>query len=77
MQWYQFTQPDTREEYGSHENYRLFREADDENEVVMIAEWESAEAFHRFMDESDVKELMGEAGVTSEPEVYVLEEAEA
>lgn len=67
----------TREEYGSTENYRLFREAGSPNEIVMIGEWESAEAFQRFMDESDVKEKMGELGVISEPEVYVLDEIES
>ncbi len=35
----------------------------------MMGEWESAEAFQRFMDESDVEEKMGELGVISEPEV--------
>ena len=67
----------TREEYGSSEDYRLFHDAENPNEVVMMGEWESAEAFQRFMEESDVKEKMGELGVISEPEVYVLEEIEA
>jgi quinol monooxygenase YgiN len=67
----------TREEYGSPEDYRLFREAGNPDEIVMIGEWESAEAFQRFMEESDVTEKMGELGVISEPEVYVLEEIEA
>ena len=67
---------DTREEYGSHEDYRLFHEAGTPNEVVMIGEWESVETFQRFMEESDVQEKMGGAGVISEPEVYILEETE-
>ena len=67
----------TRQEYGSPEDYRLFREAGSPNEIVMVGEWESAEAFQRFMEESDLKEKMGELGVISEPEVYVLEEIEA
>lgn len=67
----------TREEYGSHEDYRLFHEAGTPNEVVMIGEWESVETFQRYMEESDLEEKMGEAGVVGEPEVYVLEETEA
>ena len=67
----------TREEYGSLEDYRLFREAENPNEIVMVGEWESAEAFQRFMEESDVKEKMAEFGVISEPEVYILEETES
>lgn len=67
---------DTREEYGSHEDYRLLHEAGSPNEVVVIAEWESVETFQRFMAESDLQEKMGDAGVISEPEVYILEETE-
>lgn len=67
----------TREAYGSSEDYRLYHEAGHPNEIVMVGEWESAEAFQRFMDESDVAEKMDELGVISEPEVYVLEEIEA
>lgn len=67
---------DTRKEYGSPENYRLFHEAGTPNEVVVIAEWESVETFQQFMEESDLQEKMGEAGVISKPEVYILEETE-
>ena len=42
----------------------------------MVGEWESAEAFQRFIEESDVTEKMSELGVTSEPEVYIVEETE-
>ena len=47
------------------------------NEIVMVGEWESAEAFQRFIEESDVTEKMSELGVTSEPELYIVEETEA
>jgi heme-degrading monooxygenase HmoA len=66
----------TRREYGSRENYFLFHAADDSNDVAMLGEWDTAENFQRFMEESDVKEKMGELGVVGEPEVTVFEALE-
>lgn len=68
---------DTREEYGSPEDYRVFHEAGTPNEVVVIGEWESVETAQRFIEESDLQKKMGDAGVISKPEVYILEETEA
>ena len=67
---------DTRREFGSTENYFLFRAADNPNDIAMLGEYPSAEHFQRFLEESDVKEVMGEAGVTSEPEIVVFEALE-
>jgi quinol monooxygenase YgiN len=67
----------TRAEYGSPENYHLFREAQTPNEIVILAEWESVAAFQRFMEDSDVREKMDELGVVGEPEVSILEEIES
>ena len=37
-------------------------------EVLVVDEWDSVESFQRFFENSpDVVEMMGEAGVTSEP----------
>jgi hypothetical protein len=37
-------------------------------EVLVVDEWPDAESFQRFFDASpDIGEMMGEAGVTSEP----------
>lgn len=41
--------------------------------AVVIDEWETPEAFHKFFDgDPDIPTVMGAAGVTSPPEVHVL-----
>jgi heme-degrading monooxygenase HmoA len=39
------------------------------DEVLVVDEWESADDFQRFFESSpDIGEMMGEAGVTSQPQ---------
>ncbi|MFC7046521.1 antibiotic biosynthesis monooxygenase [Halobacteriaceae archaeon GCM10025711] len=66
----------TRMEYGS-QGYRLFTVADDPNEVVVLFEWDDAENARRFLEESGLREVMDEAGVVGDPEIYFLDEMEA
>lgn len=66
----------TRMEYGS-KGYRLFRDAEADDEVVMLFEWDSMENAKRFLEESDLKEVMETAGVVGEPEIHFLEEIES
>lgn len=67
---------ETRREYGS-KGYRLFHVADDPDEVVALFEWESADRARAFVEETDLGELMAEAGVVGDPEIQFLEEIEA
>jgi hypothetical protein len=40
------------------------------DELLVVDEWPDAESFQRFFEASDdIREMMGEAGVTSEPQV--------
>jgi heme-degrading monooxygenase HmoA len=49
-------------------HHRFYANADG-TEVLVVDEWETAEAFQQFFGESpDIGAMMGEAGVTSEPE---------
>jgi len=49
-------------------HHRFYANADG-SEALVVDEWESAEAFQQFFGESpDIGAMMGEAGVTSEPE---------
>lgn len=67
---------DTREEYGQT-GYRLFRGAEDQNDLSILFEWDSMENAQAFLEESDVRDLMEEAGVVGEPEITFLDEVEA
>ena len=65
-----------RIEHGS-KGYRLFNVAEEPNDIVILFEWESAENARAFIDESDLSEVMEDAGVVGEPEFYFLDEIEA
>ena len=50
--------------------HHRFMAGADGTEILVLDEWESAEAFQKFFEASDdIRAMMGEIGVTSEPEV--------
>lgn len=65
-----------RAEYGGR-GYRLFRTPEDANELVIELDWDSAENAKSFLEDSDVRDVMTEAGVVGEPEITFLEEIES
>lgn len=65
----------TRKASGSRGG-RLFRNADNPNEIVVIFEWDSLENARRFAQSEDLKKTMQRAGVIDKPDVYLLEEIE-
>ena len=66
----------TREEYGQR-GYRLHRSAEDPDDLVMLFDWDSPETARRFLEDSDLEAVMGEAGVVGEPQIAFLEEIES
>lgn len=66
----------TRMESGS-KGYRLFQTTEDPNEVVILFEWDSAENARRFLESSDLHDVMREAGVVGDPEIHFLDEVES
>ena len=54
---------------------QVFRNHADPSEVVLLFEWESAEKLNEVMGSDHLKEKMAEAGVTSPPEVLMLDKA--
>ncbi len=55
---------------------RVFRSADNPNEVVILAEWDNAENARQFAQSEDLRQKMQEAGVVDRPDVYFLDEAD-
>lgn len=55
---------------------RLFRNADNPNEVVILFEWDSIEKTKKFAQSEDLKKTMQRAGVIDKPDVYFMEEVE-
>ena len=65
----------TRRANGS-QGRRLFRSADDPNEVLVLLAWDDLERARLFADSDDLREPMARAGVTDRPDIWVLEDVE-
>ena len=55
---------------------RLFRNADDPNELLILNEFDSLDNARTFGQSQDLKETMQRAGVADQPDVYYLDEIE-
>ena len=56
-------------------NPRVFRSADDRNEIVILLDMKDTAAAKTFTAGADLKSAMMAAGVTDQPNIYFLEEA--
>lgn len=65
----------TRKANGS-KGGQLFRNANNPNETVILFEWDDLEKARKFSQSDDLRQTMQQAGVTDQPDVYFLEEAE-
>jgi hypothetical protein len=72
--------------FDDHANYRaengsmggkVFRNADDQNDLFILLEINSIENAKKFVSSADTKEAMKKAGVVGMPSIYFVEEAAA
>lgn len=61
-----------RQEAGET-SFKLFRGVDDQNELLIIVEWDNIENAKAFFSREDLKEKMQEAGVIEMPEIHFVE----
>ncbi len=54
---------------------RVFRIADDPNNIVVFAEWDSLDNVVKFSQSAELQEAMQQSGVIEQPDVYLLNEA--
>jgi hypothetical protein len=59
-----------RKSFGE-KNCRVFRNADDPNDVTVLMEWDDLQKALRYSQSEDLKMGMKAAGVVGEPVVYV------
>lgn len=57
--------------------HRINRSVDDANNITVVAGFETADAARAFVNNPDVKEAMGRAGVLGAPRVEIFEEVES
>ena len=58
-------------------SYRLWRKADDPNELVMLCEWDTIDNAREFLASDDLAKAQDASGVTHRPECLVLEELDS
>ena len=63
-----------RKDAGS-QGGRLFRNADNLNEIVTIFKWDTIENARKFCGSEDLKKAMEKAGVIDKPDIFFLEES--
>lgn len=56
---------------------RVFRSANNSNEVFILLEWDNLENAKKFTQSENLKDVMMNAGVIGMPEISFLEEAAA
>lgn len=65
----------TREAAGSKGGY-VFRNANDQNEIVILLEVDDLERCRQLVESEDLKEAMQRSGVADKPDIYYLDEAD-
>ncbi len=55
---------------------RLYRNADDSNEIVILFEWDELQKARKFAQSEDLRKAMEQAGVSDRPDIYFFEELE-
>ena len=54
---------------------KIFRSADNPNDLFILFEWDSVENIQKFAQSDSLKEAMQKAGVVGMPDVYFMEVA--
>ena len=65
----------TRRANGS-QGERIFRDADDPHEVVILLAWDDLERARLFADSDDLREAMARAEAADRPDIWLLADVE-
>jgi len=71
-----FDEDGSRRKSGGSKGGRLYRSADNPNQMIFLSDWESAEQAHQFTSSPGLREAMERAGVVGMPQIIFLEEIE-
>ncbi len=67
---------ETRRASGER-TWHIFRSEDDSNNVFALFEWDAMENAEAFTGKPELREAMQKAGVSGEPEIFFLNEADS
>jgi heme-degrading monooxygenase HmoA len=66
---------ETRRAHGS-QGGRLFRNAADQHEVLILLAWDDLERARLFAQSDDLREALTRGGATDRPDVWILKEVD-
>ncbi|MDQ2652663.1 MAG: hypothetical protein M3Z20_06415 [Chloroflexota bacterium] len=64
-----------RRAHGAQQE-RVFRNATDPHEVLVLLEWDVLERARLYADSDDTRIAMRQAGVTDQPDIWLLQESD-
>ena len=65
---------ETRKASGE-KTFQVFRPGDDSKNLHLLFEWDNVDNARKFMESTELKDVMGRAGVAEEPDIQFLGEA--
>lgn len=65
----------TRRANGSQGGW-IFRDVADPRHLLVLLEWDDLERARLFIDSDDLREAMAQAGVTDDPDIWLLADPE-
>lgn len=76
--WYQayIEHGDVRRTHGA-QGHAIYRGVEDPNNLLVVNSFASADGAQSFMTDPSLKEAMDRAGVDSEPQIWVMNEADS
>ncbi|MBI4848995.1 MAG: hypothetical protein HY808_10540 [Nitrospirae bacterium] len=60
---------------GGEKSYKVFRSADNPNELAVLLEWSSISNARRFINSKEVQQCMAKAGIVGKREIAFFKEA--
>ncbi len=66
---------DSRKAAGS-QGGKLFRSADDPQELIVVLEWKDQGSARQFANSEDLRQAMERAGVSDQPDIYFVDEVD-
>jgi heme-degrading monooxygenase HmoA len=62
---------------GGEKSFRVFRSAEDSNNLTIVCEWESLAKARKFIQSQELRDAMKLAGVVGKPQVYFFNQSES
>ncbi len=62
---------------GGEMSFRVFRSADDSNNLTVLCKWDSLAKARKFIQSKELRVAMKQAGVIGKPQIYFFNQSES